>query len=80
MIHACRTVAVDDREAMPPTIAVGQIDTIGQLLDCRDALNSAAEELAASTAIAMAYPTALQKIDVTAQTLEKLASRLTGTS
>ena len=80
MIHACRTAGADNRDSVPAAPAASQAEAIRQLLDFRDALNAVAEELAGDMAIAMGHPTALQKLDVTAQMLEKLASKLAGSS
>lgn len=74
MLHACRNGA----EAIEPPLTADQVAAVRQLLNGRDALNAVAEELASCVAIAKTYPTALQKIDVTAQMLEKLASKLAG--
>ncbi len=80
MVHACRTSGRDGVEGPAAPITANQAEAIRQLLDCRDTLNAVAEELAGDTAIAVGHPAALQTIDVTAQMLEKLASRLAGSA
>ncbi len=79
MIHTCRTSSGNGGESTA-ALTASQADAIRQLLDCRDALNSVAEELAGDMAIATGHPTALQRIDVTAQMLEKLASNMAGSN
>ena len=76
MVKACRSAPAGNGEESPPP-AAGQAEAIRRLLDLRDTLNAVAEELAGDTLVAMAHATALQKIDVAAQALDKLASTLT---
>lgn len=78
MIHSCRTATTAGAGSLAPAPAASQAEAIRQLLDFRDALCEVAEELAGDMAIATGHPTALQRIDVTAQMIEKLAARLTG--
>lgn len=77
MMHICRTSPVPADAETPPA-GGSQAEAIRQLLDLRDTLNLVAEELAGNTAVAMAHATALQKIDVGSQLLDKLAERLAG--
>ena len=76
MIHACRTATTYKPDNLPAPAGMTQAEARNQLLEFRDALNMVAGELASDLAIAVAHPTALQTIDVTAQKLEKLASLL----
>lgn len=76
MVHASGTSGRNGGERPAAPLAASQAEAI--ILDCRDQLNAVAEELAGDSAIATGHPTALQTIDLTAQMLEKLASRLAG--
>ena len=79
MVHACRASSRSGEGTPAARLTVRQAEAIRQLLYCRDSLNAVAEALAGDEAIAIGHPTALQKLDVTAQLLDKLASRLAGT-
>lgn len=76
LIQACRTATPQGGESRSPRPPAGQAEIVRHLREYRDTLNAVAEELAGCVAIAKTYPIALQKIDVTAQQLEKLAARL----
>ena len=78
LIQACRSETSQGGERTSPKSAAGQAEIVRHLREYRDTLNAVAEELAGCVAIAKTYPIALQKIDVTAQMLEKLAARLAG--
>jgi hypothetical protein len=73
MVQACRQSPGGGSEPPAPS-AVGQARAVRELLDLRDTLNAVAEELAGDTSIAMAHATALQRLDVAAQALDKLAA------
>lgn len=73
MVQACRQSPGGGSEPPAPA-ASGQARAVRQLLDLRDTLNAVAEELAGDTSIAMAHATALQRLDVAAQALDKLAT------
>ena len=77
MVHACRSApaATAPIETAPPA-ATGNAEAIRQLLDVRDALNAAAEELAGDAGVAAAHAGALQAIDAIAQRLGRVAEGL----
>jgi hypothetical protein len=78
IVHACRTAPAGEREGGTQPAVVNQAEAVCQLLGFRDTLNGVAEQLAGDMAIAMHHSIALQKIDVTAQLIDKLAMRLAG--
>lgn len=77
MVHACRSApAASPPTAMAPPASPGGAEAIRQLLDIRDALDAAAEQLAGDPAVAAAHAGALQAIDAMAQRLGRLAEGL----
>ena len=75
IVEECRDQPVADAEPVASS-PVGQATAIGQLLDLRDLISGIAELLAGDTQIAITHATALQKLDIAAHSLDRLASEL----
>lgn len=79
IVFACRSRATPGPHLRPvPVPPTTNMEIVVQLLQLRDSLNQAAEELAGDAAIAASHAHALQAIDLTAHRLEKLAGFLSG--
>ena len=79
MVHACRTDAADsNHDPFSPVPAATNMEAVVQLLQIRDSLKRAADELAGNSAVTAEYAQALQAIDLSAHRLDKLAGVLAG--
>ena len=76
MVQACRTPTPRFHHSEGAAHAPSKAEAIRELLELKDALNQAADELANDASIAAGFPAALQTLDMTAQKLEILAGLL----
>ena len=79
MVHACRTDAAgSNHDPFSPVPAATNMEAVVQLLQIRDSLNRAADELAGNSAVTAEHAQALRAIDLSAHRLDKLAGVLAG--
>jgi hypothetical protein len=76
MIYAVRSASPHGKGISAPAAAPAKSDAIAELLGLRDAVATAASELAGDPQVVIAFPAALQAIDLAARKLEDLAALL----